>query len=232
MHAIGTKRDDVADLARLDALVEGLAGLAVPPHQAHADLEILLDRFLRQFQHPTRCRAVHRDRLLHEDIDALVNGIGEVDPAEGRRRGKNHDVARCQAIDGLLVAVEPDELAIVGDVDLVTKLRLQVTEAAGQPVARTRPPWPPAWPVRPWPSGHWQRLPSRVRHTLPARCGSCYSRPHARGAAPTGKRRHRRDRASALEEGATGREAIVAFVHGRRAPKRSLVRHQRQDVTQ
>ena len=96
--------------------------LAVAAHQADADLEVLLHRFLGQLEHLPRGRAVDRDRLLHEDVQALLDGVGEVHPAEGRRRGEDRDVARLQTVHRLLVAVEADELAILGHVDLVAEL--------------------------------------------------------------------------------------------------------------
>ena len=103
-------------------------------HQAHAHLEVLRRRLLGQLEHPAGGRAVDRDRLLHEDVEALLDGVGEMDPAEGRRRGEDRDVARLQAIHRLLVGVEADELAVLGHVDLVGELLLQVAVAALQPV--------------------------------------------------------------------------------------------------
>ena len=62
-------------------------------HQADADLEVLLLGFLVQREHPARTRTVDRDRLFHEDVDALVDRVLEMHPAEGRRRGENDDAA-------------------------------------------------------------------------------------------------------------------------------------------
>ena len=124
--AIGPQRDDVADLAALDAVEQLLAGLAVPAHQADADLQVLLDRLLGQRQHLPRGRAVDGDRLLHEDVQALLDRVGEVDPAEGRRRGEDDDVAGLQAVHRLLVAVEADELLVFLDQQLVAAAELLV----------------------------------------------------------------------------------------------------------
>ena len=62
--------------------------------------------------------------------------MAEVDPAEGRRRGKNHHVARLQTIHRLPVAVEADELAVLGYVDLVAALLLQLLEASLETVLK------------------------------------------------------------------------------------------------
>ena len=103
-------------------------------HQAHAHLEVLLRRLLGQREHLARGGAVDRDRLLHEDVQALLDGVGEVDPAEGRRRGEDRHVARLQAVHRLLVGVEADELAVLGHVDLVGELLLQLRVAAVEAV--------------------------------------------------------------------------------------------------
>ena len=60
-------------------------------------------------------------RLLHEDVQALLDRVGELDPAERRRRGEDDDVAGLQAIHRLLVGVEADELAVLRHVDLVAE---------------------------------------------------------------------------------------------------------------
>ncbi len=94
VHAIGTQHDHVADLAVLNAVEQLAAGQAVAAHQADAHLQVLLVGFLGQGEHLARGRAVDSDRLFHEDVDALLDGVLEVYPAKGRRRGKDRDVAR------------------------------------------------------------------------------------------------------------------------------------------
>ena len=44
---------------------------------------------LRRVEHAARGRAVHGHRLLHEHVQALFDRVGEMHPAEGRRRGEN-----------------------------------------------------------------------------------------------------------------------------------------------
>src|SRR5271157_6499260 len=107
--AIGPQRDDVTDLTALDAIKELLAGLAVPAHEADADLEILLDGSFCQGQHLPRGRAIDGDRLLHEDVQSLLDGMGKVDPAKCRRSGEDDHVAWLQAVHGLAIGVEAKE---------------------------------------------------------------------------------------------------------------------------
>ena len=132
--AVGPQHDDVADLAVLDPVEQFLPRLAVAAHQADADLEVLLLRLFAQGQHPAGRRAVDRDRLLHEGVDALLDRVAEVDPAEGRRRGEDDDVARLEAVHRLLVAVEADELVVAADFDLVAVFLLELFIASVEPV--------------------------------------------------------------------------------------------------
>ena len=138
VHPVGPQQDEVADLARLDPVVKLVAGVAMPAHQTDADLEVLLLGFLAQLEHLSRARPVHRDRLLHEDVDPLVDGVGEMDPAERRRRRQDHHVARPQAIHRFLIAVEADELAFLRHVDLLgdgwVEVFVEVLVAAREPI--------------------------------------------------------------------------------------------------
>jgi len=135
---VGLQQHDVADGAPLELLQQLGAGDAVAAHQANADLQPRLDRLLAELEHAAAARAVHRDRLLHEDVDALLNGVGEVDPAKGRRRGQDDHVPLAQAVDGGLVGVEAEELARLGyvhqRVELVAEEVLEVPVGAGEAV--------------------------------------------------------------------------------------------------
>ena len=102
----------------------------MPAHETDADLQVLLDRFVGQLEHPARARAVHGGRFLHEDVDAALDGIREMDPAKGGRRGKDGDVARPQAVDRLLVGIEADEHAVGGHLDLLGEFLVQMVMAA------------------------------------------------------------------------------------------------------
>ena len=114
-------------LVLVDAVEQLAADGAVPAHQADADLEALLLGLLAELEHLPRAGAVHGDRLLHEDVQPLGDGVGEVDPAEGRRGGEDDHVAGLEAVHRLLVAVEADEAARLGHIDLLGELALDVT---------------------------------------------------------------------------------------------------------
>ena len=106
----------------------------MPPHQSDAHLEVLLDRLFSQLQHAACRGAIDRDGFFHEDVDALFDGVREMHPAEGRRRGEDRHIARPQTIDGPAVAVKADELAVLGHVDLRLHGLFQMPVAGRQPV--------------------------------------------------------------------------------------------------
>ena len=83
-------------------------------------LRFLATGFFGQLEHALAGRAVHRDRLFHEDIQVLLDRIREMNPAESRWSGEDGHVARLQAIHRFLVSIETDELAFFGDIDLCT----------------------------------------------------------------------------------------------------------------
>ena len=124
LHSVAAQQVDLAKLTVLNALVEFLHRMAVPRHEADPDLEVFCVGLLGHLQHAARSRAVCGDRLFHEHVEALLDGVLKVHPAEGERRGKNCDVAGPQRIHGVLVAVEADEAAVFRHVDLVGELRL------------------------------------------------------------------------------------------------------------
>ena len=58
--------------------------------------------------------AVDGHGLLDEGVDALLDGIGQVEGPEVRRRGQEDEV---DLVDDVLVGVEAGVLAILGDID-------------------------------------------------------------------------------------------------------------------
>ena len=84
VHAIGSHRDDVADRAVADSLVQFLASVAVADHEADADFQILLVGLLRQVEHLLGLDAVGHERLFHEDVEAALDRVLEVQ-ASGTR---------------------------------------------------------------------------------------------------------------------------------------------------
>ena len=99
-----------------------LHGPVMAAHQAHGDLEVLGRSLLGQLEHAAGSGAVGRDRLFHEHVETLLDGIGKMDPAERQRRGKNGHVARLEAIHRVLVAVKADEPALRRHIHLVNML--------------------------------------------------------------------------------------------------------------
>ena len=134
MHPIAAQHNEVADFAVLDALKKFLQRPAVTRHQADGHLEVFLLRFLSELEHPARGRAIHGDGLFHKHVQALPDGVSEVDPTKRRRRRENDNVARLQAVHRLLVGVETDELAILRDIDLIFAVPLHLVVTSLEPV--------------------------------------------------------------------------------------------------
>ena len=82
-----------------------------------------------QLEHSARGRPVRGQRLFHENVQPLLDRVGEMHPAKRQRRGEDRDVARLQAIHRLLVGVEADELALLGHVDLFAECCFQRTDS-------------------------------------------------------------------------------------------------------
>ncbi len=113
--------DDVADRPVVDPLhALDVAGL-VAALGAGDDRQALLVGLLIGGQHLADAGAVDGDRLLGEEVLAgLDRGLDVQGPEAGRRR-QHHQVA---AVDHLLIGVEADEAAVVGDVELLLAMRV------------------------------------------------------------------------------------------------------------
>ena len=108
--------DDVADGTLVDPLQAfDVAGL-VAALGAGDDRQSLLVRLFVGGQHLADAGAVDGDRLLGEELLARLDGGLDVLGPETWRRRQHHQVA---AVDHLLIGVEADEAAVVGDVELV-----------------------------------------------------------------------------------------------------------------
>ena len=106
--------DDVADLA-VEDLFHGLAARAVvSPAEAVDQGEVLVLGVLARLEELAQAGPVDGHRLLDECVDALLDGVGEVDGPEVRRRGQEDEI---DLVDHVLVAVEAGVLAVLGDVD-------------------------------------------------------------------------------------------------------------------
>jgi len=119
VHSVSAKKKNLAKFTILHPLVKLLQTNGVSRHQTYADLKTLLLRESAQLQHLAAGRTIGSDRLLHEDVQFLLDGVLEVDPSECGRGGENDHVARSKAVHGLLVGVEAQELSILGNVHLV-----------------------------------------------------------------------------------------------------------------
>ena len=83
------------------------------------DFEVLLRRLFAGIEHAADARGVDGERLFHEHVAALRHGIFQVDRPKRGRRSQEHDSARTDCIDRLLVGIEADELTVRRDIDLL-----------------------------------------------------------------------------------------------------------------
>jgi len=106
----------------------------VARHQADTDLEVLRCRFLAEFEHSARGRRIGGERLLHEDMEPLLDRVGEVGPTKRQRRREDRDVTRTETIHRLLVGVETDELPALRNVHLIGVSALETPVAVVEPI--------------------------------------------------------------------------------------------------
>ena len=144
VHAVGVDHEHVAQLAVADLLDQGLAVGRMAAHQPGGDLEVLLFGPLAGAEHPLQPARVGREPLLHEHVDALVDGVVEMDAAEAVVRGQHGDVAGPEAVDRLAIGVEADEAPLGRDVDRVAELLARESRARRSGGLRRRRPWPRA----------------------------------------------------------------------------------------
>ncbi len=90
--------------------------------------------FPARLEHAADARRVDGERLLHEHVAALLDGVLEMDRPEGGRRGEEDNAAGGQCIDRLPVGVQTEELAFRRHVDLLVELLGEVLEAAVEPM--------------------------------------------------------------------------------------------------
>ena len=223
VHPVTPLEDDLADLAVMDTLGQFLERPAVTRHQSHPDLEVLGGGVLREAEHALAGGAVDRDRLLHKDIQALLDGVGEMHPAKRRGRGENGDIARLQTIHRFLVGVEADELAVRRHVHLARELLLQIGQVFCEPLRKD--------------VGHGDQLGrtaldgERVRRGAAAPSAAAdqgdLDQVGARGVdggnGHVGQSRSRRQFAGGLHEFTAGRRGWIGSVHGGAGPPMHVV---------
>src|SRR5262249_55224247 len=83
--------------------------------------------------HFFRARAVGDQGFFHENIQAFLNGVTEVHPAESKRGGEDRNAARLEAVHGVFVAIETDELAVIRNVHLGAMLALEPIAGGYEP---------------------------------------------------------------------------------------------------
>ncbi len=91
----------------------------VARHQADTDFQIFRFGGFGQFQHLLGRGAISGERLLHENIQAFIDGVTEMHPAKRERCGEDCDVAGFQEVHSFLVTVEADEFSVGGNVHFV-----------------------------------------------------------------------------------------------------------------
>src|SRR5207302_211473 len=84
VHAIAAQQNEIANFTILNSLVQLLHRPAVPGHQADPHFQILRSSFFRQLKHFPRAWAIGSQRLFHENVDALLDSVSEMDPAESQ----------------------------------------------------------------------------------------------------------------------------------------------------
>ena len=122
----------VADVPGEDAVVDRAVAEGGAPAEAAGEAQPLLLHLVGRGQHRARTRRVDRDRLLGEDMAAALHRRGQVLRTEHRGRGEQHHVA---GVDDVLVGVEADEPALLGDVDLIGEVPAEAGVAGVEAVA-------------------------------------------------------------------------------------------------
>ena len=135
VHAVDPQQVHVADLTVVDSLDHFLAGLRMAPHETDADLEVLLFGFFCGIQPAATRRCVGGKRFFGEDIHALADRVLEHQGPEGGMRGQQYDIVGPEAVDGLFVGVETNELTFGRDIDLVLVFT-EPLQAALEPVLK------------------------------------------------------------------------------------------------
>ena len=125
VHSIAAQQYEVADFAVLDALMQFLERPAVAGHQSHAYFQVLRCRLLGEREHPAGGRTIRRQRLFHEDVEPLLNGVSKMHPTKRQWRRKDRNVAGLQTVHRLPVCVEANELAVCGHIHLAGAVSAQ-----------------------------------------------------------------------------------------------------------
>ena len=133
---IDAARNDVADLAVVDALDGFHVAGFMAALQTDTNHQVLLLGFLDGGQHAADTGSVGGDGLLHEDVLVLRDGILKLLGTESRRRGDDDQVAI--AVDGFLVSVQAAEDIVFRNSHLIGVTIGQVPDGAAGLVLEKR----------------------------------------------------------------------------------------------
>ena len=131
-HSVSSQHVQFAQFPILDPLEQFATSFAVAAHQADADLQVLLDRLFVQGQHLASTGPVDSRGLFHENVQAAIDRVLEMDPAKRDGSRQDDDVTFLERIHGRLVGVEPDEFAFFGNVDQFFEFPFQRIKASLQ----------------------------------------------------------------------------------------------------
>jgi hypothetical protein len=92
---------------------------AVARHQTSGDLEVFGFGGSAGLQDAADARRIDAEGLLHEDVDALLDGVLDMNRPEAGGRRQQHDAAGADSVNGLLVCIKTEELPLLGNIDLV-----------------------------------------------------------------------------------------------------------------
>ena len=125
--------EDLANEAGLDLFQSFTIAVLVVTLQADGDVEILLLGFFDRSENLADTGSIDRDRLFHEDVFVLLDGVFDVGWAEAGRGGEDDHVAA--RIDGFLIGIKAAEFTRA-DVDLFGTLFSDITEVVGSVIDR------------------------------------------------------------------------------------------------
>ena len=100
-HAVGANELNLPHSTVTHSLDQSLPRGGMAAHQPAAYFQILLIGNFAEPKHPLQPGGIGRERLLHEDIHSLPQGVVQVSSTNVGVRGQQRHVARPQAIDRL-----------------------------------------------------------------------------------------------------------------------------------
>ena len=106
VHTVAAHEHHIAHGAFLNFVGHCAARAAVPAHEAHAHLEVLLLGHLVDLKDLLGAIAIGGHGFFHEHIHTPLHSVFVEHPAEGRRRGEDGHIALVEIADGFLVGLK------------------------------------------------------------------------------------------------------------------------------